>query len=88
MPDVDIPADIVDADTVAQKIKNPKSINLIVLGFALATAEQAGGNQDSLFCNFEDIKAVLKDRFSKNKKIMLDASMKALQAGYNAESVK
>jgi indolepyruvate ferredoxin oxidoreductase beta subunit len=82
MPDVDIPADIIDADTVAQNIKNPKSVNLVVLGFALARAEQAGGNQDSLFCNFEDIKSILKDRFAKNKK-MLDASLEALQAGYD-----
>jgi indolepyruvate ferredoxin oxidoreductase beta subunit len=87
MPDVNIPADMVDADTVAQNIKNPKSVNLVVLGFALAIAEQADGKQDSLFCTFEDIKAVLIDRFGKNKK-MLDASLKALQAGYDAESVK
>jgi indolepyruvate ferredoxin oxidoreductase beta subunit len=87
MPDVDIPAAIIDADTLAQKIANPKAVNLVVLGFALAKAEQAGGNQDSLFCTFEDIKAVLKDRFAKNKK-MLDTSLKALQAGYDAEGVK
>jgi indolepyruvate ferredoxin oxidoreductase beta subunit len=86
MPDVDIPADIIDADTIAQKIANPKSVNLVVLGFALARAEQAGGNQEILFCSFEDIKAVLNDRFGKNKK-MLDASLKALQAGYDAEGI-
>ena len=85
MPDVNISADMVDADTVAQKIANPKSVNLIVLGFALARAEQAGENKDSLFCDFEDIKDVLKDRFAKNKK-MLEASLKALQAGYDAEA--
>jgi indolepyruvate ferredoxin oxidoreductase beta subunit len=87
LPDVDIAADIVDADTVAQKIANPKSVNLIVLGFALARVEQAGEDQVSLFCTFEDIKVVLKERFKKNKK-MLDASLKALQAGYIAERVK
>jgi indolepyruvate ferredoxin oxidoreductase beta subunit len=86
MPDVDIAAAIIDADTIAQKIANPKSVNLVVLGFALARAEPTGGNQDSLFCTFEDIKAVLNDRFGKNKK-MLDASMKALQAGYESEGV-
>ncbi|MGD8761295.1 MAG: indolepyruvate oxidoreductase subunit beta [Desulfobacteraceae bacterium] len=85
LPDVNIAADIVDADAVAQEIANPKSVNLVVLGFALARAEQTGGNRDSLFCNFEDIKGVLKDRFAKNKK-MLEASLKALQAGHDAEA--
>ena len=85
MPEANITADIVDADTVAQKIANPKSVNLIVLGFAMARAEQAGGNRDSLFCNFGDIKSVLKDRFAKNKR-MLEASLKALQAGYEADA--
>jgi indolepyruvate ferredoxin oxidoreductase beta subunit len=87
MPDVDIPAATIDADTLARKIANPKSVNLVVLGFALARTEQAEGDQDSLFCSFEDIKAVLRGRFAKNEKL-LDASMKALQAGYDAEGVK
>ena len=84
LPDVDIPATTVDADTLAQKIANPKSVNLVVLGFALAQADQAAGDQENLFCSFEDIKAVLESRFAKNQK-MLKASMKALQAGYDAE---
>ena len=84
LPDVDIATTAVDADTLAQKIANPKSVNLLVLGFALAQADQAAGDQENLFCSFEDIKAVLEGRFEKNKK-MLEASMKALQAGYDAE---
>jgi indolepyruvate ferredoxin oxidoreductase beta subunit len=87
LPDVDIPAAAIDADTLAQKIENPKSVNLVVLGFALAQAVKAAGDQESLFCSLDDIKAVLKGRFAKNKK-MLDASLKALQAGYDAEKVK
>jgi hypothetical protein len=62
-------------------------VNLVVLGFALAQAAKTAGDRDSLFCSFEDIKAVLKGRFAKNKK-MLDASLKALQAGYEAEVVR
>jgi hypothetical protein len=54
-----------------------------VLGFALAKIERAASGQSSLFCSFEDIKTVLKGRFAKNEKL-LDASMKALQAGYDA----
>ena len=84
MPDVNIPAASIDADCLAQKIANPKSVNLIVLGFALAKTEQTAGDQENLFCSFGDINTILKGRFGKNKK-MLDASLKALQAGYDAE---
>jgi indolepyruvate ferredoxin oxidoreductase beta subunit len=83
LPETDISAETIDADSLAQKIANPKSTNLIVLGFALARAEQTAGDQENLFCSFEDIKTVLKGRFAKNEKL-LDASMKALQAGYDA----
>ena len=72
----------VDADTVAQDIENPKAVNLVVLGFALATAEKTAG-YDKLFCSAEDIKDVLKNRFGKNQK-MLSVSLRALEAGYKA----
>ncbi len=72
----------VDADALAQKIENPKAVNLIVLGFALATAEKAAAAA-RLFCSAEDIKDVLKNRFGKNEK-MLNASLRALEAGYGA----
>ncbi len=72
----------IDADTLAHEINNPKAVNLIVLGFALAIAEKAAGD-DKLFCSAEDIKAVLKNRFGKSEK-MLSASLKALAAGYSA----
>ena len=81
LPKTDLPVAAIDADALAQKIANPKSVNLIVLGFALANAEPAAHNPNSLFCGFEDIKAVLNQRFAKNK-ILLNASMKALQTGY------
>jgi indolepyruvate ferredoxin oxidoreductase beta subunit len=73
----------IDADTLAQDIENPKAVNLIVLGFALATAERAAADDKQLFCSVEDIKSVLKNRFGKNQK-MLDASLKALETGYEA----
>jgi indolepyruvate ferredoxin oxidoreductase beta subunit len=73
----------VDADRLAQKISNPKAVNLIVLGWALKTAERASSGK-SLFCSYEDIKSVLKNRFGSQKK-MLRASLKALEAGYNAK---
>jgi indolepyruvate ferredoxin oxidoreductase beta subunit len=77
-----IAVETVDADALAQKIGNPKAVNLIVLGFALATAEKAAAD-DQLFCSAEDIKDILKNRFGENEK-MLNASIEALEAGYKA----
>ena len=71
----------IDADTLAQEINNPKAVNLIVLGFALAMAEKAAADDKQLFCTAEDVKTVLKNRFGQNEK-MLAASLKALEAGY------
>ena len=75
----------IDADTLAQEIENPKAVNLIVLGFALAAAEKATAENKQLFCSAEDIKDVLKNRFGKNQK-MLSASLKAFEAGYKAKN--
>ena len=71
----------IDADKLAQEIANPKSVNLIMLGFALARAEKKGGDQINLFCTLTDIKKVLRKKFSSRKKL-LDASIKALDTGY------
>jgi indolepyruvate ferredoxin oxidoreductase beta subunit len=74
----------IDADALAQEIEDPKAVNLIVLGFALATAEKVAGEQNKLFCSAEEIKTVLKNRFGRNEK-MLKASFKALEAGYSVK---
>jgi indolepyruvate ferredoxin oxidoreductase beta subunit len=71
----------IDADTLAQAISNPKSVNLIVLGFALAKAGRQAEGKLNLFCSLADIKRVLRKRFGSRKK-MLDASLLALQTGY------
>jgi len=76
-----IVASAVDADKLAQEIDNPKSANLIVLGFALARAGLKASDRINLFCSLADIKKVLKKRFGSRKKL-LDASIKALGAGY------
>lgn len=81
--DHNMPLDAVDADTLAREIGNPKAVNLIVLGFALAIAEKKGGNRNTLFCSPAEITTVLEIRFGK-KKEMLKASLKALDAGYTA----
>lgn len=77
----EIPVHDIDADSLAQEIGNPKAINLIVLGFALAKAGKFKASQGKLFCSMTDIKSVLKSRFGQNKK-MMSASLKALEAGY------
>jgi indolepyruvate ferredoxin oxidoreductase beta subunit len=71
----------IDADSLAQEIGNPKAVNLIVLGFAMAKAEQASGANINLFCSSKEINRILKKRFSSKKKL-LDASIKALETGY------
>ena len=71
----------IDADSLAQEISNPKSVNLVVLGYALAMAGQKAGDGVSLFCSLTDLKKVLRKKFGSRKKL-LDASIKALEAGY------
>ncbi len=78
-----MPLDAVDADTLAQEIGNPKAVNLIVLGFALAVAGKKGETKNTLFCSLAEIHTVLENRFGKNKE-MLTASLKAIEAGYSA----
>lgn len=73
----------IDADALAQAIGNAKAVNLIVLGFALAQADKVETEEGQLFCSMTDIESVLKNRFGKNKK-MMEASLKALEAGYKA----
>lgn len=70
-PDTGFDTYAVDADALSLKIGNPKSVNLVLLGFALK----------DLFCTFEEIKSVLAGQL-KGKKEMLDASMRALETGY------
>jgi indolepyruvate ferredoxin oxidoreductase beta subunit len=76
-------ASAVDADRLAQQIKNPKSLNLIVLGLALARAGRKKQNGIDLFCSLADVKKVLEKRFGSRKQL-LDASLLALQAGSQA----
>jgi indolepyruvate ferredoxin oxidoreductase beta subunit len=82
----EIPVDRIDADTLAEKIGNPKAVNLIVLGFALAKSEQMAGNRNKMFCSLAEIEAVLKNSLG-TKKGMPGVSLKALEAGYRASAL-
>jgi indolepyruvate ferredoxin oxidoreductase beta subunit len=77
----EIAACAIDADKRAQEISNPKSANLIVLGFALERAGRTSKDRINLFCSLTDIKRVLKRKFDSREKL-LNASVKALEAGY------
>ena len=70
----------IDADNLSQRIHHPKSVNLILLGFAVAAISEVIEN--SLFCNLKDIKTILHHRLAK-KKQMLDDALKALETGFN-----
>jgi indolepyruvate ferredoxin oxidoreductase beta subunit len=65
----------VDADQVARELNYPKSVNLIMLGFAMCRLK------DNLFCTVEEIKNILTDRM-KRQDAMLRTALKALDAGY------
>jgi indolepyruvate ferredoxin oxidoreductase beta subunit len=75
----DRPVFTVEADRIAQKINNPKSVNLILLGFALAVILK---NVDTpFFCSLKDIKMVLENQMGDKQK-MLNASLTAIETGY------
>ena len=67
-----------DADALARQIDNPRAVNLVVLGGALAE-----GAPRPLFCTAEDIRAVMAERLAA-KPALLEKSYKALNAGLQA----
>ncbi len=74
------PVFAVDADGLAQRIQQPKSINLILLGFTVGVVSKAVENP--LFCSLEDLKAVL-EKILAGKKKMLGDAITALETGFN-----
>jgi indolepyruvate ferredoxin oxidoreductase, beta subunit len=69
----------IDAESLAKQIQSPKSVNLILLGFALAAV--SAGTENTLFCQMEDVETVLRHKMAKNKN-MLDDALKSLEAGF------
>lgn len=80
-PDTGFDTYAVDADVLSLKTGNPKSANLILLGFALKRESTGQEKNKGFFCTFEDIKSVLSEQL-KGKGRMLDASLRALETGY------
>lgn len=69
----------IDADRLAGELADPKSVNLIMLGFTLAAVARS---DSAFFCTPADITAVLEKRLA-SKTDRLAASRKALDAGAN-----
>jgi len=68
----------IDANHLAKKIDNLRSINLIMLGFAMAKA----GNASNLFCTKKDLEIVLSQRLANNKNFHHTA-LKAFNTGFS-----
>ncbi len=65
-----------DADRTARTIDDPRSVNLIMLGFTLASAHRR------LFCGLDDIVAAVRNRLRHNQQ-RLQGSIRAIEAGAN-----
>jgi indolepyruvate ferredoxin oxidoreductase beta subunit len=65
-----------DADGMAAAIGNPRAVNLIMLGFALARSPE-------IFCRADDIRHILAARLGGDD-AMRAAAMAAFEAGYQA----
>jgi indolepyruvate ferredoxin oxidoreductase, beta subunit len=67
---------VVDADRIALEGETPQSVNLILLGFALARGR-------GLFCSVEEAASVITAKLEKKEK-MLQSALRALEAGADA----
>lgn len=83
-PDAAAETFVVDADRLAREAENPKSTNLIVMGFFLSMAQKKQPDSCPFFCTMEDVQAVLENRLNKNPQ-MLTASLTALKTGMMSE---
>jgi len=73
----------IEADRLAQETSQVKSLNLVVLGFALSIAEKMKGQPDRLFCTLADIERTIKKSF-KAKPQQLAVFLDAIRTGYHA----
>jgi hypothetical protein len=59
---------------------DPRSVNLIMLGFSLSLAQQDDLDRPALHCNLDDVATVLENKL-KGKKDLRLSSIRALKAG-------
>lgn len=69
-----------DADRLARQLNDPRSLNLIVLGFALGRVQRHDAGHHPFYCHLDDIDAVLTHRLRGNPS-RLEAALRALRAG-------
>ena len=67
-----------DADRLAGDLGDPRAVNLLVLGFALAAA--GGDGRPLLFCTRADVERVMQRRLA-GRRQMLESALTALAAG-------
>ena len=77
------PAFALDADTLARQIKNPKAVNLILLGYSLGAGRGQTKDAGLLFCSYEDVVAAV-ETITANRRELRTASLKALETGYRS----
>jgi indolepyruvate ferredoxin oxidoreductase beta subunit len=69
-----------DADRLAQEMSAPKTLNLLMLGFTLARVVKKSNQDQMLYCNVDDIAAILKNRLE-GKTQLLQSAIRALRIG-------
>jgi indolepyruvate ferredoxin oxidoreductase beta subunit len=67
----------IDASAMAKEMRQPKSANLILTGFAVAILDRAGG---APFCSADDLRVVMNQKLGGKEK-MLQASIAAFNTG-------
>ena len=67
----------IDADGLADEVRQPKSVNLVLAGFALSALSRIS---KPAFCSIEDIRAILCKKLSGRNKL-LTASLAAFDLG-------
>jgi indolepyruvate ferredoxin oxidoreductase beta subunit len=73
----------IEADRLAQETGRVKSLNLVVLGFALSIAEKMKDQPGRLFCTLADIERTVKKSF-KAKPQQRSVFLDAIRTGYHA----
>ena len=75
----------IDADGLANEVHQPKSVNLVLAGFALSALS---GISKQAFCDLDDIRAILYQKLADQNKL-LKASLSAFDVGVlHGEKVK
>ncbi|MBC2710825.1 MAG: 2-oxoacid:acceptor oxidoreductase family protein [Desulfosarcina sp.] len=69
-----------DADRLTREMDDPRSLNLIMLGFTLSSVQRGDFDHGVLHCSLGDVETVLENRL-KGKGHLLQSSLRALKAG-------